>query len=123
MEAAPRREAIEQMIRETVANLLGLDSYLKVDRETGLFDLGIDSLTAIDLKDRLEKSLGHTLRSTIAFDYPTAAEMAEHLAQKLFAPVSPIAPVTPVGAVKAGEDFESMSASDLKQLLEEELNS
>jgi microcystin synthetase protein McyG len=121
--AAPRLEAIERLIRETVAHLLGLDSYLKVDRAKGLFDLGIDSLTAIDLKDRLEKSLGHTLRSTIAFDYPTAAEMAGHLAERLFTSASPILPAAAGGAAPAMEDFESMSDSDLKQLLEKELSS
>jgi phthiocerol/phenolphthiocerol synthesis type-I polyketide synthase D len=90
-----------------------------------LFDLGIDSLTAIDLKDRLEKALGHTLRSTIAFDYPTAAEMAAHLAQTLFPSTEPSTKVTaaepPAVSAAADEDFARLSASDLEELLEKEL--
>lgn len=127
-----RVEAIERLIRETVATLLGLASHLEVERDKGLFDLGVDSLTAIDLKNRLEKSLGRTLRSTIAFDYPTAAAMAAHLAEVLFpstgaqpadgetqpkpAPVAPASPTTADGA-----DLSALSAAELEELLEKEL--
>jgi acyl transferase domain-containing protein/acyl-CoA synthetase (AMP-forming)/AMP-acid ligase II/acyl carrier protein len=125
MAGTERSSAIERLIRETVATLLGLDSYLNVEREKGLFDLGIDSLTAIDLKDRLEKSLGHALRSTIAFDYPTAAEMAAHLAETLFptakAPVGEAAPAKTPPTVAEDEDFARLTASDLEALLEKEL--
>ena len=129
MPAGERGEAIERLIRETVATLLGLDSYAKVDREKGLFDLGIDSLTAIDLKNRLEKSLGRVLRSTIAFDYPTAAKMAAHLAGSLFPPAKSPAASTPVAVetkpntAAGAEDISALSASDLAALLEKELTS
>ncbi len=133
MPAAERTEAIERLIRETVATLLGLDSYLQVERDKGLFDLGIDSLTAVDLKDRLEKSVGRTLRSTIAFDYPTASAMAAHLAETLFPPATAPSASAPVAADKkakvaaatktAGEeDLSGLSASELEALLENELN-
>jgi len=131
MSAAQRAEAIERLIRETVATLLGLDSYTAVERDKGLFDLGIDSLTAIDLKDRLEKALGQPLRSTIAFDYPTAAAMAVHLAETLF-PAGPAqrapAVVVPTKLAASGangapadENLSAMAASDLEALLEKEL--
>jgi acyl transferase domain-containing protein/acyl-CoA synthetase (AMP-forming)/AMP-acid ligase II/acyl carrier protein len=133
MRAPERVAAIEHLIREIVATLLGFDSYLKVESEKGLFDLGIDSLTAIDLKDRLEKSLGHTLHSTIAFDYPTAAAMAAHLAGTLFpvaqspAASDPVAsdtnsPAAPAArAVAEADELAALSASDLAALLEKEL--
>lgn len=122
-----RAEAIERVIREIVATLLGLDSYLNVEREKGLFDLGIDSLTAIDLKDRLEKALGHTLRSTIAFDYPTSLEMAAHLAETLFPATTPTvtADATAADAKPAAggdEDLRGLTAADLEALLQKELS-
>ena len=133
MPIAERTEAIERAIREIVATLLGLDSYAQVDRDKGLFDLGIDSLTSVDLKDRLEKSLGRTLRATIAFDYPTASAMAAHLAETLYPataqPASTSAKVetksvaTPAPAKSKGEeDISGLSASELEALLEKELN-
>jgi acyl transferase domain-containing protein/acyl carrier protein len=127
---AARAEAIERLIREIVATLLGLEAYTAVDREKGLFDLGIDSLTAIDLKDRLEKALGHTLRTTIAFDYPTAAGMAAHLAESLFtAAAMPSGAAPKVGentspAAKQGangDELSALSSSELEALLEQEL--
>lgn len=132
MPARARTEAIERLIRETVATLLGLASHLDVEREKGLFDLGIDSLTAIDLKDRLEKSLGRKLRTTIALDYPTAAGMATYLAETLFpaAGPPPAAAVTDSlraqGATGANggaaeDDLGGLTASELERLLEQEL--
>ena len=120
---APRAEAIERLIREAVAAVLGLASPAEVDREKSLFEIGLDSLTAVDVKIRLEQSLGTTLRATIAFDYPTAATMAAHLAQSLF-PESekapPSAPPTTGTARDAGQ-LGDLSASDLAALLAEEL--
>lgn len=119
---AERTEAVEWLIRETVATLLGLESSRLVEREKSLFDLGLDSLTSVDLKDRLEKAFGQTLRTTVAFDYPTVTSMAAYLAVALF-PQSPAA--TPVAAAKptpaAPDDLDNLSASDLEALLAEEL--
>lgn len=136
MDQVERCEALERMIRETVAGILGLSSYLEVDRSTGLFDLGVDSLTAVDLKNRLEKAVGRTLRTTIAFDYPTAAEMAAYLAQTLHpAPVQSAAPAKAVAAVPANAgtkpsakeaaslDLAGVGEADLKAMLEKELGS
>lgn len=72
----------ERLIRETIATVIGLGSYRDVGREQGLFDLGLDSLMAVDVKNRLQHRLGRTLRATIAFDYPTVAAMAGYLASE-----------------------------------------
>jgi acyl carrier protein len=120
---AQRVEAIEALIAKSVAGILGLASPLDVDREKGLFDIGIDSLTAIDLKLRLEKALGQSLRTTIAFDYPTTAAMAAHLAVALFPAAKPApsaVPRTPE-PVAVPEDFNHLTTSDLEALLEKEL--
>jgi hypothetical protein len=45
----------------------------------GFFNLGMDSLTAMEFRDRLESSLGLSLASTVALDYSTVETLAAHL--------------------------------------------
>ena len=45
--------------------------------------MGIDSLTSVELRNQLQSSLGCTLPSTLAFDYPTVAKLTDYLTKKL----------------------------------------
>ncbi|KAA1245611.1 acyltransferase domain-containing protein, partial [Mycobacterium simiae] len=54
-----------------------------VDADTTFSDLGFDSFTGVELRDRLKNLTGLPLSSTSIFDYPTPARLAEHLEQLL----------------------------------------
>ncbi|NEQ64894.1 MAG: type I polyketide synthase [Symploca sp. SIO2D2] len=77
-----QRKHLEVHVRNVVSNLLGL-SLEKLDNNQSLFDLGLDSLMAVDLRRVLEKSIGKKLSSVIVFDNPTVTEMVEHLATEV----------------------------------------
>ena len=47
--------------------------------DLGFFEMGLDSLMAMDLRNRLQGTLGHALSSTLTFDYPNVPKLAEHL--------------------------------------------
>ncbi len=81
LKVAPRerRAVLCDHLQGSVAAVLRLRD--KPDTETGFFDLGMDSLMAVELRNRLERELtpGEPLSSTLAFDHPTVTALAGHL--------------------------------------------
>jgi acyl transferase domain-containing protein len=73
-----RRDVVLQWVREEIAAVLRLPM-AEVDAERGLFDMGLDSLMALDLRGRLEAGVGRHLPSTLTFNYPTATALAAFL--------------------------------------------
>ncbi|MFF0579687.1 SDR family NAD(P)-dependent oxidoreductase [Streptosporangium saharense] len=71
------------LVQAAVAELLGHSSAAGVALDRGLLELGLDSLTAIELRDRLATDTGLELPSTVVFDHPTAADLAAHLLAEL----------------------------------------
>ena len=65
-------------VAEQAGRVLGLDPS-GLDARQGLRDLGLDSLMALELRNRLQRSIGRSLRSTLAFDYPTIDTIAKHI--------------------------------------------
>ncbi|HWF67141.1 MAG TPA: acyl carrier protein, partial [Acidobacteriaceae bacterium] len=53
--------------------------------DAALIDIGLDSLMAVDLKNRLQIALGQELSPTVIFDYPTVFEIAGMLDARLWA--------------------------------------
>lgn len=54
-----------------------------VDVSAGFFDLGLDSLMAVELRNRIERAMDVALPTTVAFDYSTVEELAEYLCRSL----------------------------------------
>lgn len=67
---------VEQLVR----SLLGSTS--PVDLDAGFFDLGFDSLLVVELRGRLQRTLGVELSATVAFRYPTPRDLVDHLADE-----------------------------------------
>jgi acyl transferase domain-containing protein/NADPH:quinone reductase-like Zn-dependent oxidoreductase/SAM-dependent methyltransferase len=81
--AKKRRQTLETHIRDQAIKVLGLSASFKLDLNQGLATFGMDSLMTIELKNRLQASVGKTLSSTIVFDHPTVAALAEYLEQNV----------------------------------------
>lgn len=79
--AAPenrRRTMLREEVRALAARVLGA-SPRSVDVEEPLRDLGLDSLMAVELRNRLGVAVGCTLPATVTFDFPTVAAITTFL--------------------------------------------
>jgi len=70
-------------LQQEVAKVLGRSTNQLPDPQLGFFDMGMDSLMAVELKNRLDTQLGTTVSSTVIFEYPTIATLAKHLAEEV----------------------------------------
>lgn len=76
----PERAArVLALIREEAAHALGLRSAESVRPDQPLRELGMDSVTAVDLRNRISTRLGTKLPATLLFDHPTPSRLAEYL--------------------------------------------
>ncbi|MFF1658895.1 SDR family NAD(P)-dependent oxidoreductase [Streptomyces sp. NPDC058255] len=99
---AEQRDAfLLDLVRGEVAAALNYAGSEAVDERRGFKELGIDSLTAVELRNRLNKTTGLRLPATLVFDHPSPLAVAHLLRTELGDVVSETVPATPARAASA----------------------
>jgi myxalamid-type polyketide synthase MxaC len=119
-EPAARHAHLQDGICALLAVIMELDSAQQVAPGVGFFDLGLSSLMALELKERLQQRLPVSLSAAAIFSHPTADALAAHLLERLDLKPAPSPPETP------DEDSEeqavlALSDDEVAELLEAEL--
>ncbi|MET9293113.1 type I polyketide synthase [Streptomyces sp. NPDC003077] len=78
-----RRSFLLRHVREQVAQVLRHDDPAAIGQDQPFQDLGFDSLTAVELRNRLAASAGEPLPATVVFDHPTPHALAAFLLDRL----------------------------------------
>jgi acyl transferase domain-containing protein/acyl-coenzyme A synthetase/AMP-(fatty) acid ligase len=79
LRAADQEALLLDLIRGHVAVLLGHPSPAAVEAERGFLDLGMSSLTGVELRNRLNAETGLRLPATLIFDQPAPEVLARHM--------------------------------------------
>jgi hypothetical protein len=108
-----RRERVEGLVRAEVMRVLRLGPQEVPTLRQRLMDLGVDSLMALELRDRLGKRVGlaDPLPATLMFEYPSIGEIAGHLCT-LLQPDTPAASAAPEPALSVDQLAETIADLD-----------
>jgi polyketide synthase 7 len=90
LSAEQRHSELVDLVRRNAAIVLGLPNAGDINAGSVFKDLGFDSLTAVELRNRLKTATGLSLSPTLIFDFPTPTVLAENLDTRLGAATTTI---------------------------------
>jgi polyketide synthase 12 len=114
---AERLRLVVELVREQAAAVLGFGDVAGVPVDRPFRAVGFDSLTGVELRNRLNAVTGLLLSATAVFDHPTPGELAGHLVTHLDpADESRVVPriLTDLGRLEA--DLAGLTAGDTARL-------
>ncbi|SCL14093.1 Acyl transferase domain-containing protein [Micromonospora nigra] len=98
-----RLAALVEIVRGQAAAVLGYPDPAAIEPRQAFSEFGFDSLTAVEMRNRLNNAFGMRLPATLVFDYPTPHDLATFLGTEIAGTPVPARPVTSAVAVSDDE--------------------
>jgi mycoketide-CoA synthase len=103
------------LVRSHIATVLGNTSPEAIDQDKAFQELGFDSLTAVEMRNRLKAATGLALSPTLIFDYPNSAALAGYFRQELVGTSTESAPQVAPGEAEIQRVVASIPVKRLRQ--------
>ena len=113
---ARRNDLLHTFVAEHVARVIDAPDWRTIDPHQPLSELGLDSLMAVDLRNRLGAGLGggSSLPATLVFDHPTIVALAAYMARCLPGAEESAAANAPTSR----ETIDDLSEEEIERLFE-----
>ncbi|KLO26690.1 type I polyketide synthase [Mycobacterium haemophilum] len=103
------------LVRSHIATVLGNSSPEAIDPDKAFQELGFDSLTAVEMRNRLKAATGLSLSPTLIFDYPNSAALAGYMRRELVGAVQHGTPAAAPGEAEIQRVVASIPVKRLRQ--------
>ena len=118
LEGLPEDEQLAvllDLVRAHIATVLGGTSPEAIDPDRAFQELGFDSLTAVEMRNRLKSATGLPLSPTLIFDYPNSAALAGYMHRELVGGSEQHAPAASAGEAEIQRVVASIPVKRLRQ--------
>ncbi|MFD3689011.1 type I polyketide synthase, partial [Nocardiopsis sp. NPDC058631] len=122
-----RERALTDLVQAYVAGVLGFADHTEVDPDRAFQELGFDSLSAVELRNRINGETGLRLPATVVFDHPSVQALAAYLLDRIVvdeaaAPADPV--LDDLGRLKDRIDGLDVGGidTDVRRHITEQLN-
>ena len=103
------------LVRSHIATVLGNTTPEAIDPDKAFQELGFDSLTAVEMRNRLKAATGLALSPTLIFDYPNSAALAGYFRQELVGASTESTPQVAPGEAEIQRVVASIPVKRLRQ--------
>ncbi|QLL10281.1 type I polyketide synthase [Mycobacterium vicinigordonae] len=103
------------LVRSSIATVLGSATPESIDPDQAFQELGFDSLTAVEMRNRLKTATGLALSPTLIFDYPNATALAGYIQRELAGMSEPVAAAAVPGEAEIQRVVGSIPVKRLRQ--------
>jgi mycoketide-CoA synthase len=103
------------LVRSNIATVLGSSSSDAIDPDRAFQELGFDSLTAVEMRNRLKSATGLPLSPTLIFDYPNSAALAGYMYGELVGSAEQQAPAAAPGEAEIQRVVGAIPVKRLRQ--------